>query len=140
MNNFSLISFAGQIYVTGVVDYESNSVYQLMVSARDRGPDPVSSDTMVTIRVQDANDNAPRIVINTLLSSNTNVARVAEDANVGTFVAHVIVKDPDSGPNGRFNCTMDSGSGGHFRLRNMFETEFQVVTAFAPLDRERIPA
>ena len=60
--------------MTGVVDYETNSVYQLMVSARDRGPDPVSSDTMVTIRVQDANDNAPRIIINTLLSSNTNVA------------------------------------------------------------------
>lgn len=131
---FSVDNITGEVFVTGVVDYETNRVYQLMVSARDQGPDPISSDTMVVINVEDANDNIPKITVNTLLASDTDVARVAEDAVLGTFVAHVIVRDPDSGGNGRFNCSLDSES---FQLRGMYESEFHIITAKAPLDRER---
>lgn len=132
---FSVDNVTGEIFVTGVVDYETNRVYQLMVSARDQGPDPISSDAMVVINVEDANDNVPKITVNTLLASDTDVARVAEDATLGTFVAHVIVRDPDSGENGRFNCSLDSDS---FQLRGMYESEFHIITAKAQLDRERI--
>ena len=50
----------------GVVDYESATVYQLVVVARDRGHDPLSSEAVVIIRVEDINDNAPSITIRTL--------------------------------------------------------------------------
>jgi len=50
------------------VDYETASVYQLVVVARDRGHDPLSAEAIVVIRVQDVNDNAPLITIRTLNS------------------------------------------------------------------------
>jgi len=52
----------------GVIDYETTSVYQLVVVARDRGRDPLSGECIVVIRVQDINDNAPKITIRTLTS------------------------------------------------------------------------
>ena len=159
---FAVDNVTGDVVVTGTVDYETTPVYQLMVSARDRGgvgePSTGSADAMVIVRVADANDNAPVIAVNTLLASNTDRAAVPEDAGVGTFVAHVVVRDPDSGINGRYNCTLvqtdpvpaehgaNSGDtvastggaagGGYFRLRSTHGPEFQVETARQPLDRE----
>lgn len=136
---FGVDNITGEVIVTGVVDYEANQVYQLMVSARDHGPDPVSADAMVVIRVEDANDNAPNITVNTLVASDARVARVAEDAAPGTFVAHVIVRDPDSGSNGRFNCSLDDPEkSNYFQLKVMYETEFHILTARGALDRESV--
>src|SRR6218665_311661 len=66
---FAVNASSGEVIVIGDVDYESTSVYRLMVSARDCGSDPVTSDTMVVVRVLDANDNPPEITINTLAAS-----------------------------------------------------------------------
>jgi len=66
----------------GVIDYEAASVYQLVVVARDRGRDPLSAESIVVVRVQDSNDNAPKITIRTLTSdvighlSHTPIAQV----------------------------------------------------------------
>lgn len=55
----------------------------------------------------------------------------------GTFVAHVVVSDPDDGRNGRFDCTLDAGHGSdnNFRLTTVGDGEYQLLTA-AMLDRE----
>ena len=132
---FAVNNVTGDVYVTGRVDYESTPVYRLLVSARDSGPEAVSADAAVIVRVSDVNDNAPRIVINTLLASDTDVATVPEDARPETFVAHVSVVDPDSGDNGRVNCSLEA-SGNYFRLKPMYGVEFQIVTSGEPLDRE----
>ena len=79
------------------------------------------------------NDNTPSIIVNTLSASATRVATVPEDVEVGTFVAHVIVSDPDSGRNGRSNCSLKDDN---FRLHRMLETEYPLVTTRL-LDRER---
>jgi hypothetical protein len=157
--SFAIDNVTGDVFVVGSVDYETTPIYRLLVSARDQGPEAVSGDTVVVVRVTDVNDNAPHIVVNTLLASDTNVAEVPEDAGPGTFVGHVIVTDPDSGINGRFNCSLEdavdgrsiagggsSGSGssnnnnngkaGYFRLQVMSESEFQIVTTGRSLDRE----
>ena len=52
----------------GVLDYERASVYQLVVVARDRGHDPLSAESIVVVRLEDVNDNAPLITIRTLTS------------------------------------------------------------------------
>ena len=82
------------------------------------------------------NDNAPTAVVNTLTASDTAVASVPEDASPGTFVGHVIVRDPDRGASGRFNCSVVGDGAPHFRLRRTFSAEYHVVTS-SPLDRER---
>ena len=132
---FTVNNITGDVFVTGRVDYESTPVYRLLVSARDSGPEAVSADAAVIVRVSDVNDNAPRIVINTLLASDTDVAAVPEDARPETFVAHVAVVDPDSGDNGRVSCSLDA-PGNYFRLKPMYGVEYQVVTSGQPLDRE----
>jgi len=132
---FAVDNVTGDVYVTGKVDYESTPVYRLLVSARDSGPEAVSADAAVIVRVSDVNDNAPRIFINTLLASDTDVATVPEDARPDTFVAHVLVADPDSGDNGRVNCSLDEPEN-HFRLKQMYGAEYQVVTSGDPLDHE----
>lgn len=131
---FAVNNVTGEIYVVGTVDYERTPVYHLIVSAVDRGQDPVPSETTVIVRVEDVNDNAPRITVNTLVASGTNVSDVLEDAPVATFVGHVIVTDPDKGPNGQFNCS--SSNGQNFRLQHFFNGEYHVMTATS-LDYER---
>jgi len=132
---FAVDNVTGDVYVTGRVDYEVTPVYRLLVSARDYGPEAVSADAAVIVRVTDVNDNAPRISINTLLASDTDVATVPEDARPETFVAHVLAADPDSGDNGRVNCSLDEPAN-YFRLKLMQGAEYQVVTSGKPLDRE----
>ena len=133
---FAVDNATGDVYVTGRVDYELTPEYRLLVSARDSGPEAVSADAAVIVRVGDVNDNAPRIFINTLLASDTDVATVPEDAQPETFVAHLLVSDPDSGDNGRVNCSLDAPPRKYFRLNPMYGTEYQIVTSGEPLDRE----
>ena len=107
----------------------------LSVVASDRGAVPLTSHTTVVIRVDDINDNAPSITVNTL--TPLGVATVTENSEPGTFVAYVSVDDADSGDNGRFSCAVTT-AGERFALRQTFPpAEFQLVTASAPLDRER---
>jgi len=66
------------------------------------------------------------------------VARVPESASEGTFVAHVVVSDPDEGRNGRFDCILTGDSSpaeNSFQLMTVAEGEYQLLTA-AMLDRE----
>ena len=70
-------------------------------------------------------------------ASDTELASVPEDASPGTFVGHVIVRDPDRGSSGRFNCSVvgDAAAASYFRLERMFGAEYHIVTS-SPLDRE----
>jgi len=87
------------------------------------------------MKVDDVNDNAPTATVNTLTASDTEVANVPEDASPGTFVGHVIVRDPDRGASGRFNCSVTGDGATYFRLQRMFGSEYHILT-WSPLDRE----
>jgi len=67
---FDVDQRTGAVTVVGRVDREANPVYRLLISAKDRGPDPTSADAIVLVRVTDANDNSPQISINTLLQAS----------------------------------------------------------------------
>lgn len=132
---FAVNEATGDISVIGALDYERAAVHHIMVSAVDGDPSggpeiSLSSDVTVQIRVIDVNDNAPSVTFNTLTASGADVATVAEDAEPGTFVSHVIVTDPDAASNGQTHCNLvseDADSATPFSLEQMFDTEYQVI-------------
>ena len=103
---FGIRNTTGEIYTTGVLDRERTSLYTLYIQAGDMGPDSIPADATVIVRVLDLNDNAPQITMNTLSETGTDRAEIREDAEPGTFVAHMAVEDPDEGRNSEFNCTV----------------------------------
>ncbi|ELT87522.1 hypothetical protein CAPTEDRAFT_92665, partial [Capitella teleta] len=130
---FGMDEETGEIYVQGVIDYETTPVYNLAVVALDQGADAIPGDAAVVVHVRDVNDHAPEIAVNTLSSPQPGVAVVLEDATLGTFVAHITVQDKDTAMNAMFNCSLHDH---HFELKNLYDGEYQVLTA-AVLDREK---
>ena len=153
---FAVDNVTGAVVVQTSLDRDRGpSRYQFVVSARDMGPDAVATTCIVVVQLTDVNDNAPDIVIDSLLDgqaetawppSSAEIARVTENAREGTFVAHVTVIDLDQGAAGRFNCSLantdDEDDGVNvsdfFRLNQFDDSEFQLVTSGdANIDRER---
>lgn len=132
---FGIKNTTGDVFIKGTVDYEKNQVYHLVVTAHDRGPDSLPADATLIVQVMDTNDNAPQVTVNTLSAAGTSVADVLENEAVGTFVAHLIVSDPDTGVNGQFECHL---SNSKFALQKLYDTEYKITTR-AKLDREEIP-
>ncbi|ELU15547.1 hypothetical protein CAPTEDRAFT_96860, partial [Capitella teleta] len=132
---FGINGESGEVYVRGQIDYEASPIYHLVVTAQDLGPDSLPSDTTVVVHVQDINDNAPQITVNTLTSSAADQAEIAEGSPLGTFVAHVSVKDEDDGANGMVNCSITDQN---FALEMRYTLEYQITTA-VHLDRELLP-
>ncbi|KAK7922741.1 hypothetical protein WMY93_009643 [Mugilogobius chulae] len=100
-NVFSIDSKSGEVRVTGMIDFEKTSSYELQVSAKD-GLGLVSYGTL-TIDITDVNDNAP--IIN--LKSLTN--QIPENVPHGTEVGIINVQDRDSGNNRQVRCSLQTG-------------------------------
>jgi len=136
---FSIERNSGKIFLQRPLDYENKQIHLLSVTAIDQGPDSLPSHASVVIRVEDVNDNAPQISIHTLAGDGHST--VAENSELGMFVAHVSVTDADSGENSRCYCSIDNP---HFLLERIPEriserkqtTEFNLVTA-TRFDREK---
>ncbi|KAK2153733.1 hypothetical protein LSH36_288g04030 [Paralvinella palmiformis] len=94
--------------------------------------DPIPTETLVIIHVDDVNDNAPEIMIHTLGDSGDNEAVILENTVSGTFVARIVVNDRDSDDNGRYNCSLYED---HFVL-DPFGSDF-LITTRGILDREK---
>ena len=65
------------------LDRESKAFYNLVISAKTEGPNPLTALTTVQVNVTDENDNSPRFTQDSYLSS------VWEGNNKGTFVTQV---------------------------------------------------
>ena len=129
---FGINNQTGEIFVKGTIDYEQTKLYHLSVRASDLGTGTLPAYCKVIVKVTDVNDHSPDIVVNTLTDSAE--AKVIENAETGTFVAHIRVNDPDNGINGEFECSIENAL---FRLIQMSETEYQIVTAVV-FDREAV--
>jgi len=150
---FDVRPHTGAIVVVGALDYETRREYTLYVTASDHA-EALALTGMITVvvHVDDVNDHAPDIGFNFRLPTATTsrqidlqhddqpspVVVVDRAAPVGSFVAHVTVRDADDGENGRFRCVLLStsgsrheanGTGNTFALRQMYDTEFVIVTA-----------
>lgn len=130
---FGIDGTTGEIFVKGVIDFETTQAFTLGVEAWDQGADAIPGEAGVMVHVRDVNDHAPKISVNTLSSPEPGVAVVQENAATGTFVAYITVVDEDTGLNALFNCSLDDS---HFELQHRSEGEYQILTA-AVLDREK---
>ncbi|XP_069753900.1 protocadherin-10-like [Narcine bancroftii] len=115
---FGMDSQTGEIKLKANLDYEQNSVFDIMVQAMDKGSNAIPVYSRILLTILDVNDNAPEITLTSLSSP------VPEDALPGTVVALISASDRDSGNNGRVQChietkvpfTLESSSKNHLRL------------------------
>ncbi|XP_026049379.1 protocadherin gamma-A11-like isoform X26 [Astatotilapia calliptera] len=122
---FSLDPKTGEILVTGDIDYEEGSKYEMLVEAKDGYG--LSSEAKVVIDITDVNDNAP--VINLKSLSNP----IPESASPGTEVGIINVQDRDSENNRQVRCSIQQGVP--FKLVPSIKNYYSLVTT-GQLDRE----
>ncbi|XP_023674181.1 protocadherin-10b isoform X3 [Paramormyrops kingsleyae] len=124
---FSIDGRTGRIEVSGEVDFEESSMFQIYVQAKDLGPNAVPAHCKVLVKVIDGNDNAPEITFSTMTDS------VSEKAAPGTVIALLSVTDKDSGDHGQIHCEILGDVP--FKLKSSFRNYYTIVTD-GPLDRE----
>ncbi|XP_039872116.1 protocadherin gamma-A11-like isoform X36 [Simochromis diagramma] len=124
---FSLDSKTGEIKVTGMLDFETNSKYEMRIEAKDGYG--LSSDAKVMIDITDVNDNAPVIYIKSLMNP------AAENVPTGTEVGIINVQDRDAENNGQVRCSIQQGVP--FKLVPSIKNYYSLVTT-GQLDRELV--
>ncbi|XP_036407277.1 protocadherin-10b isoform X1 [Megalops cyprinoides] len=124
---FNIDARTGRLEVSGEVDFEESSMYQIYVQAKDLGPNAVPAHCKVLVKVIDVNDNAPEISFSTVTES------VSEKSAPGTVIALLSVTDKDSGENGQIHCEILGDVP--FKLKSSFRNYYTIVTD-GPLDRE----
>ncbi|XP_045579934.1 protocadherin beta-16 isoform X21 [Salmo salar] len=125
---FEVNEDSGEIRLIGNIDYEKTRRFQISLRASDDGG--LTDSCKVIVEVVDTNDNKPNINI----MSKSNV--ISEDAKAGTVVTMINIQDPDSGENGRVQCSINENIP--FAMKLTSNNFFTVVTD-SDLDRERAP-
>ncbi|XP_019730300.1 protocadherin alpha-8-like [Hippocampus comes] len=127
---FAIDNKSGTVTNINHLNFEDENVFEIRVQASDGATFPMISHAKLLIEVLDVNDNAPEIVVTSLLHT------VREDATVGTAVALVSILDKDGGKNGIVLTKIKNDMP--FKLELNYENYYSLVVA-GPLDRERIP-
>ncbi|XP_078395822.1 protocadherin Fat 4 isoform X1 [Cetorhinus maximus] len=147
---FSISHNTGSIFLAKKMDFETQSVYHLNITAKDNGRPPRSSTMSVVIQVRDFNDNPPSFPPGDIFKS------IVENIPIGTSVLTVTAQDPDADINGelqyciaqqipRGNHFVISASDGTLRTNaeidrefsNLFELTIKAIDQAVPLDFRR---
>ncbi|XP_068134203.1 protocadherin-12 [Hyperolius riggenbachi] len=134
LSMFSIDPKLGEIVLKQPLDHESRQSYELDIQAKDLGPNPIPTHCKVVIKVLDINDNSPDIKVTWAAQDSPEIV-VSEAVPLGSFVALVMVNDPDSGENGDVHCHLIQDHG-HFRLQKTNRKSY-VLSTNAILDREK---
>uniref|UniRef100_A0A8D3CRH8 Cadherin domain-containing protein n=1 Tax=Scophthalmus maximus TaxID=52904 RepID=A0A8D3CRH8_SCOMX len=118
---FSLDSKTGAITVTGALDFESNSKYEMRIDAKDGYG--LSSDSKVMIDITDVNDNAPVIYLKSLTNA------IPENVSPGSEVGIINVQDRDSESNGQVRCSIQQNVP--FKLSSPLIRDFSPLVSTA---------
>ncbi|XP_051506065.1 protocadherin beta-15-like isoform X22 [Myxocyprinus asiaticus] len=124
---FSLDHKSGEIRLIGLVDFEDEFKYEIVVEGIDGNG--LSSVANVIIDITDINDNAPVTVIKSLNSP------IPENASPGTEVGIINVQDRDSENNGQVRCSIQQNVP--FKLVPSIKNYYSLVTT-GELDRELV--
>ncbi|KAM7143823.1 LOW QUALITY PROTEIN: protocadherin beta-6-like [Molossus nigricans] len=121
---FEINAITGEIRLKKTLDFEEFQSYHVDVEATDGGG--LSGKCSIVIKVLDVNDNAPELIMSSLVSPiPENLPEV--------IVAIFSVSDADSGHNQQVICSIDDNLP--FLLRPSVENFYTLVTEGA-LDRE----
>ncbi|XP_034037708.1 protocadherin beta-15-like [Thalassophryne amazonica] len=126
-NVFSLHRKTGEVRVSGVIDYEKSSSYEMQISAKD-GLGSASHATLI-IDITDINDNAPVIYLKSLTNP------IPENISPGTEVGIINVQDRDSENNRQVHCSIQHNAP--FNLVPSIKNYYSLVTT-GHLDRELV--
>ena len=102
---FRVDSTSGDLFVTGDLDREAQSVLTLQVRVEDQSFNPQSDSAVVVVYVEDSNDNRPNFV-----NLQTELF-VEEDLPVGTIITTVSASDKDEGSNALVAYSFKDPSG-----------------------------
>ncbi|KAM8848082.1 uncharacterized protein ACB058_011867 [Synchiropus picturatus] len=127
VNIFSIDPKNGVIKVTGELDYEEHTSFEMRIKAKDGLG--LTSYTKVIIDLTDVNDNPPVIYIKSLSSS------IPENVSPGTEVGIINVQDRDSDNNKQVRCFIQQSVP--FKLVPSIENYYSLVTT-GQLDRELV--
>ncbi|KAM9740731.1 uncharacterized protein ACNS7B_012056 [Menidia menidia] len=106
---FKLVSEVKNYYMLvtdGILDREIQPEYNITITATDAGSPQLSRVQVISILVNDVNDNAPTFALG---EYNANIL---ENQSVGTFVMRVTAKDIDEGSNAKliYHISMDKNT------------------------------
>ena len=134
--NFRVDPQNGVIFVQKELDYEVKRNYELIVVAQDNGTQKLQTTAIVSVEVQDLNDNPP--VIDLVFLTTDGTGKISETAQAGDFVARVSVTDPDShSGEPDIDVTLNGGEG-YFGLTTRDNIKYLVILEKS-LDREFKP-
>ncbi|KAL2733633.1 cadherin-23 [Vespula maculifrons] len=124
----STVNGKGIVRLLGRLDYERKYLYQLRILAVDRAINEKvnTGTTAILVKVQDVEDQPPEFI------SMTPVARISENARIGTSVLQVRAADGDKGINNKVTYSITQGP------RYLFDIDATSGLVFtrAQLDRE----
>nr|XP_046262625.1 protocadherin gamma-A10-like [Scatophagus argus] len=123
---FEINSYTGEVKLTGDIDYEISSNYEINLQAKD--PWGVVGVSKLIIEIGDVNDNRP---VMTLASYS---GKISEDSAPGTVVALISVQDKDSAKNGQVHLNIDENLP--FKIKSSLRNYYTLVTE-QNLDREK---
>ncbi|XP_042324434.1 protocadherin Fat 4 isoform X2 [Sceloporus undulatus] len=125
---FSISPNTGSIFLAKMLDFETQSIYKLNITAKDKGRPPQSSTMSVVIYVRDYNDNPPKFPPGDIFKS------IVENIPVGSSVISVTAHDPDADINGQLAYTIiqQMPRGNHFQIDEVKGT----IYTSAEIDRE----
>ncbi|XP_053703162.1 protocadherin Fat 3 isoform X3 [Synchiropus splendidus] len=117
----------GWVTILQPLDREASDRYFLNITIYDQGVPQMASWRLLTVIVEDANDNAPQF------SQHTFSALVPENVAIGSQVIALAATDRDSGQNGQVSYTLLT-SVPQFSVNSDTGSVFVV----SPLDREAV--
>lgn len=130
---FKVEATTGELKVIKSLIEERKTNYEIIVEASDNASNPLISQVPVFVTLLDTQNTAPEVILN-IFPSGGNTVDVSENSAIGTVLALISVKDPDSGPNGQVECAINDNN---FSLVKYDDSaEFNVILN-KTLDREK---
>ncbi|KAL3852704.1 hypothetical protein ACJMK2_016322, partial [Sinanodonta woodiana] len=123
--HFRIDASTGILSTTSTFDYETKSMYSVVVRATDRGSPAYSSNSRVKIQINDVNDNTPMFHMTDYSIS------ISESSVIGTIVTVVIATDEDSEVNDN-NVIIYALTSSYFYV----DPSSGIISTLALLDRE----
>ncbi|XP_036445151.1 protocadherin Fat 4 [Colossoma macropomum] len=125
---FSISPSTGSIFLVRKLDYETQSVYKLNITAKDNGRPARSSSIPLVIHVRDFNDNPPVFTPGDIFKS------IPENLPLSTSIMTITAHDTDADINGQleYSIVQQMPRGSHFRI----DPITGVIFTSSEIDRE----